>query len=78
MTGHAYGSGRFPTSVSEIPAYLANLDPMTAGLILLAACAAYLVFSGSAGERAVRARQRSGKAITLPPPMYPSDRAQRR
>lgn len=51
--------------------YLANLDGMTAGLILLAGCAAFLVWSGSAGERDARARQRSGDAITLPPPIIP-------
>ncbi|WP_341862382.1 hypothetical protein [Gymnodinialimonas sp. 57CJ19] len=81
LSGHAYGSSRFPTSISEVPTYLANIDPMTAGLILLAACAAYLVWSGNADERARHsARQRSGKGITLPPPIVPKeflDRANR-
>lgn len=78
LSGHAYGSARFPTSISEIPTYLANLDPMTAGLILLTACAAFLVWSGSAGERASRARQRSGTPITLPPPMDLTQTARRK
>ena len=78
LSGHAYGHARFPTSIEEIPGFLASLDPMTAGLILLAGCAAFLVWSGSAGERAShRARQRSGRAITLPPPMFPRDRVDR-
>ncbi|GAB5449090.1 hypothetical protein [Gymnodinialimonas sp.] len=78
LSGHAYGSASFPTSISEIPVYLANLDPLTAGLILLAGCAAFLVWSGSSGERAARARQRSGEPITLPPPMDMTQSARRK
>jgi hypothetical protein len=72
LGGHAYGLTRFPTSFAEIPTYLASLDPMTVGLCLLGACAAFLVWSGSEDERAAnRARQRSGKGVTLPPKMFP-------
>jgi len=72
LSGYAAGRANFPSSVSEIPQYLANLDPMTVGLILLAACAAYLVWAGGTDERArSRARPRSGRGVTLPPPMVP-------
>lgn len=79
LGGHAFGTVSFPTSLAEVPTYLANLDAMTAGLILLAGCAAYLVWCGSEDERARnRARRASGHKVTLPPPLYPDDRATRR
>ncbi|WP_224814067.1 hypothetical protein [Hasllibacter sp. MH4015] len=68
LGGHAYNFAQFPRSFDEIPTYLANLDPMTAGLILLASASAFLVWAGSDRERrARRARARSGHKVTLPP-----------
>ncbi len=72
LGGHAFGPVSFPTSLAEVPMFLASLDAMTVGLCLLGACAAYLVWSGSESERSKnRARQRSGYKVTLPPKMFP-------
>lgn len=72
LGGHVFGPVSFPTSLAEVPIFLASLDAMTVGRCLLGACAAYLVWCGSEGERSQnRSRQRSGHKVTLPQKMFP-------